>query len=476
MKKLLFLTVCGLLWAGALRAEIRLPDILSDNMVLQQQSHASLWGWAEPGSKITVRQSWSRAVSTTRCDSTGFWKVQVDTPAATDTPQTLSIRENRNDPVVIRNVLIGEVWFCSGQSNMVMTLGGYTNQPVEGAVETILRSGSFPNIRVASIHRRLSTSPQEIVDGRWRESTPANAVGFSATAYYFAIRLHEMLGVPVGVIVCSWGGSRIACWMPGKLLRELGYERVEEQAANLKPDNKRPTVMYNAMLYPLRHYTIRGFLWYQGCADVDRYAEYARYQSAMVKHWRELWGEGELPFYFVQIAPYAYGNRLKSHLLREAQEQSLASIPNSAMAATIDLTYPYEKRIIHPSRKREVGDRLALLALDHTYGMKGIESDNPRLETIERLPDGKVALSFTHSRNGFAAAGPITGFTAAGTDRIFHPARATLHPKENKVLLECPEVDSIAAIRYLFENCPTANLRNMWQLPVLPFRTDNWND
>ena len=234
--------------------------------------------------------------------------------------------------------------------------------------------------------------------------------------------------------------------------------------------------MYNGMLYPLRHYTVRGFLWYQGCSDVAGYKDYARCQAAMVRHWRELWGLGELPFYFVEIAPYEYGAGRKGYRLREAQQKSLDMIPNSGMASTADLVKPYETRNIHPSRKREVGERLALLALEHTYGVKGIESENPRFEKMEPLPDGGVALSFTHCRNGFSTTGEITGFEAAGADRVFRPARASVLSKERKIALHCPEAGGIVAVRYLQRNFSIANLHNMRQLPVLPFRTDDWDE
>lgn len=190
--------------------------------------------------------------------------------------------------------------------------------------------------------------------------------------------------------------------------------------------------MYNGMLYPLRHYTVRGFLWYQGCSDVAGYKDYARYQTAMVKHWRELWGLGELPFYFVEIAPYEYGAGRRGYRLREAQQKSLDMIPNSGMASTADLVMPYETRNIHPSRKREVGERLAMLALEHTYGVKGVESENPRFEKMEPLPDGGVALSFTHCRNGFSTTGEITGVRSRGRRRVFRPPGRRFSPKSAK--------------------------------------------
>ncbi len=460
-----------------LQAELRLPDIISDHMVLQQQSDAALWGWAEPGSTITVTVSWDRTKYRTETAADGHWLVRVATPAASKEPRQITIREGRNKPTVLKDVLIGEVWFCSGQSNMFMPLSGYLNQPVEGGADMILRCGKYEHVRVAYVGRHAALEPQEQVDGRWLKSLPANARLFSAVAYFFALTVNEVLDVPVGVITCSWGGSHIAGWMPRELLDSLGYRDVVARASNESLRNGRPMVMYNGMLYPLHHYTVKGFLWYQGCSDVGAYQDYARYQTAMVAHWRNLWGLGELPFYFVEIAPYLYRpDNLHGYLLREAQQRSLDMIPNSGMVSTADLVKPYEQRIIHPSRKKEVGDRLAMLALDRTYRVRGIQSGSPRFQKMEPLPDGGVALSFTDCNDGFSTTGVITGFEAAGADRVFHPAKARILAQERKIAIHCPEAGEIVAVRYLFDNFFIANLYNMRQLPVLPFRTDDWEE
>lgn len=460
-----------------MRAEIRLPDIMSDNMVLQQLSSAKIWGWAEHDSQISVTVSWSKDKYTTMSDMHGNWMLTVKTPEASNVPQTISIRENKGKTTFINNVLIGEVWFCSGQSNMFMQLGGYSSQPVEGAPETIMNSSRYKNVRVALISKRAATTPQEKVDGRWMESAPENASKFPAAAYYFATRLNGTLDIPIGIICCSWGGSHIAGWMPEELVTSLGYKDAAAHAADENRKNGRPLVMYNGMLYPLRHYTIKGFLWYQGCSDVAEYGKYALYQSEMVKHWRELWGLGELPFYFVEIAPYDYDLRrgLKGYMLREAQQKALDMIPNSGMASTVDLVKPYERKIIHPSRKKEVGDRLAMLALNHTYNIKGIESDSPRFAGMEIQENGSAKIRLTNCSNGFSVTYPIEGFEAAGKDRVFYHADARILP-DKTICVSCPQVKEIASVRYLYSNFVIANLKNMWGLPVLPFRTDDWDE
>ena len=475
MKRLFFVLIAIVGLTLSASAEVRLPDIMSSNMVLQQLSNATLWGYAEEGSKITIKPSWDKQTYTTTTSATGEWMVKVATPEASNTPYTISVQENKAQPTVIENVLIGEVWFCSGQSNMFMPLKGYTSQPVEGGVEMILNSSANKTIRVALISKRDALTPQEKVDGRWMECNPQNAQLFSATAYTFALQMNKVLNIPIGVITCSWGGSHVAGWMPKELLSELGYKDVEQHAANEKRGNGRPMVMYNGMLYPLRHYTIKGFLWYQGCSDVKEYYNYARYQSAMVAHWRELWGLGELPFYFVEIAPYDYRPMdRKGYLLREQQQLSLNMIPNSGMASTVDLLQPYETKCIHPSRKKEVGQRLAMLALQKTYKVPGIEGESPRFVGMEHREEGKVVLSFTNCRNGFSTKGPDSGFVVAGEDRVFYPAEVEILSQERKIALSCPEVKEIVAVRYLYDNVVFANLHNMWELPVLPFRTDDW--
>ncbi len=472
MKKILLTVLISALSAMGLMAEIRLPEIIGDNMVLQRNSNANLWGWADSGSKITVTVSWNKDKYTATADENGRWLVAVATPEATHEPQTITIKEGK-EKVTINNILIGEVWFCSGQSNMEMPIRGFINQPIEGAGETIANSGRYKNVRVACVPKTGALEPQEEVKGKWYESNPENARRFSATAYYFAMRMNEMLGIPVGIICSSWGGASVEGWMPKELLASLGDKNIEKRAADEKLRNARPTIMYNAMLYPLKDYTIAGYLWYQGCANVGRYKKYAQYKAEMVKHWRKLWGQGELPFYFVEIAPYDFG-RGKGWLLREAQRESLKLIPNSGMAATGDLVKPYEEKIIHPRMKKEVGDRLAYLALEHTYGVKGIEGDAPLFTKMELLEDGKEAkLHFTACREGFSASEDITGFEVAGEDKVFHPAKAKRN-RDRTITVSSEDVQKIAAVRYLYRNYYIANLFSMEGLPVLPFRTDDW--
>lgn len=475
MKRLLLILTLAATVILSARAEIRLPVIMGDNMVLQQNTQARLWGWAERGGRIIITVSWNKEKYITTADEHGKWIVSVNTPSATRTPQYISIREGKGKPTTIENVLIGEVWLCSGQSNMQMQMRGYRNQPVEGAQEEIVNSGEFCAIRMVTIPKRAALERQEIVDGEWKVPSPENTAQFSAAAWFFARRIERTLDVPVGIISCSWGGSSIAGWMPEELLDELGYRDTARKAKDESLKNGRPTVMYNGMLYPIHDYTIKGFLWYQGCSDVADYKRYAQYQTAMVRHWRKLWGLGELPFYFVEIAPFNYAGGKKGYMLREQQQKCLDMIPSCGMASTADLVKPYECKIIHPSRKKEVGERLALLALEHSYGIMGLHSDAPRFSKMELQKDGTAKLSFTNCDNGLSADGSITGFEASGRDGIFFPAQARVL-KDSRVLVSCPQVGKITEVRYLYHNFVPASLHSNEGLPVLQFRTDSLDE
>lgn len=461
----LLVAVCGV------RAGLRVPQIIGDHMVLQQCSDAALWGWADPGRRITVRASWSDVPAEVRADASGRWRATVATPAASDAPQRVTISDG-DTTLVFGNVLVGEVWFCSGQSNMEMPLDGFWNQPVEGANDDIARSGRLAEVRMATVPHVMASVPQEEVGGAWQCCSPATSPRFSATAFYFARLLNEVLRVPVGIIHCSWGGSTVEGWMPGDLV--AGYRDIDLADTTRAGcvDCLRPTVMYNAMLHPLHDYTIRGFLWYQGCSNVGRHATYAARQAAMVAHWRALWGQDELPFYFVEIAPYDYGGADAGACLREAQHAAARMIPASGIVSTADLVRPHERDCIHPSRKREVGERLAFMALNRTYGLTGIACDSPEFREMARCEDGSALLSFDHAESGFAFAGAIEGFEAAGADGVFRPAQAELLFDERRIRVALPDGGPVEAVRYCFHDWAPGRVWSCRGLPLVPFRTD----
>jgi sialate O-acetylesterase len=457
-----------------LSAKLKLPAQIGDNMVLQQQTQACLWGEATPGSEVKIIASWD-AQTTVKAASNGRWKAGIPTPPATYSPQTIVVRDN-NDEVTIGNVLIGEVWFCSGQSNMEMPLRGFNRSPVDNANIAIAEAGNYPGIRMATIPQNEAYEPQEYAGGQWKESNPGNAPEFSAAAYHFALRMNRTMRVPIGIIHCSWGGSRVEGWMPREMLEELGEDlsRIKEQGP--RPVYLKSMIMYNGMLHPLTNYTVKGFLWYQGCSNVDHHDVYAERMAMMVKLWRKLWGLGDIPFYYVEIAPYNHDRTsegVNGALLREAQFKAMSIIPNSAMITTNDLAKPYETGQVHPSNKTDIGERLAWLALNKTYGYKGIAADYPRYEKME-ISGSAIKVHFADAPQGFLIRkGGYEGFEIAGPDRVFHAARATPMMGGAVVFVTSDSVPNPAAVRYCFRNFQVGNLSSSG-MPAIPFRTDSW--
>lgn len=460
---------------------VELPDIISDNAVLQQNSDVKLWGWAKPGRTVTVVPSWSEgeAVTAVADRETGRWELTVATPAASFTPQSISFDDGEK-PARIDNVLIGEVWFCSGQSNMEMPLRGFWCQPVEGAAQAIAYSGKYPGIRVATVPKRAAYEPQDKVEGKWMLSEPKNAHEFSALAYFFARSLTDMLDVPVGIISCAYGGSKVEGWMPKWKLDEYPGWDVEKEKST--PDSvlrewERINVMYNAMLHPLIGYTVKGFLWNQGESNVGRHDEYPAHQRDMVEIWRNEWGNEELPFYFVEIPGWKYGDgeQTAAALFRECQHRAAEITPNSGIVCTTDLVYPFELEDIHARKKQEIGERLAFMAANRTYGVEGVPSTYPAYSSVDLLGDKAVV----HFKNADAGLNPnmhISGFEVAGDDRVFYPATATEDWNERTITVSSDKVNDIKAVRYCFNNFAIGTLKDMYGMPLIPFRTDNWDD
>lgn len=465
--------------AAACCAEITLPDLVGDNMVLQQKSDVKLWGWSTPGAKITVTPGWDNKKYQATAGKDGRWDVAVATPEATNIPQTLSINGDGSS-IELKNVLIGEVWFCSGQSNMEMPLNGFWCQPVENAGRAIAYSGRYPGVRVATIERKGEYEPQLKANGKWMESKPENAGNFSAVAYFFARSLNDILGIPVGVINCSLGGSRVEGWMPRRQLDKYPDIDVEKEKAT--PDSilhlwERANIMYNAMLRPVEGYTIKGFLWNQGEANVGAHANYPQRLADMVKIWRDEWKQGELPFYFVEIPAWSYGNPDGSiaALLREAQHKAADIIPSSGYVSTTDLIYPREINDIHGSKKEEIGERLAFMAAGKTYGINGMPTDYPRYNSVE-LKGDKAFIRLDGLTSGLTPNGELEGFEVAGEDKVFHPAKAKELWYTGGIEVSSDEVKDIKAVRYCFRNFSIGNIHNHLGLPLVPFRTDNWDE
>ena len=468
---------------NGIESDIRIPYILRDNMVLQQNTDANIWGWAEPGAIIKVTVSWSDAVYKTTTREDGLWKVAVATPAASFTPQWVDIACGQ-ESLSLENILIGEVWLCSGQSNMDMPMAGWDYQPVENSLEAMQDAYLHPEIRMFMSQKTASTDQEDDSHGYWWAADGGKIGSFSATAYLFGRELSRRLKVPVGLIVPCWSGSMIECWMDREALVSTGLTIAEiNQNINTYKDispGSTCTLMYNGMIYPIRHYTINGFIWYQGCSNVNRVdvQDYARMQAAMVTRWRSLFGRGDIPFYYVQIAPYAYAGSVDSGLapiLRERQKAAADLIPNSAMIATCDLVYPYERTVIHPRRKTEVGQRLANLALEHWYGTDVTGSDSPDLKSVVlQGASAKVLLTnceggvHTDHESGLEA---VEGFEVAGNDKVWYPAHIT-GTSGNAIVVAASEVSDVKYVRYLWRDFQIGYLWNSYDLPVLPFTTE----
>ena len=455
-------------------AQPRLASLFTDNMVLQQKSNVAIWGWSQPGKKITVQPSWTKKTASAIAGADGKWKTGVETPAAGG-PYTVSV--SGDGAIQLKNVLIGEVWLCSGQSNMEMPVKGFKGQPIIESNEAILKSTN-PVLRLYTVPRSSFTTPQDnSKPAAWQEAAPEAVSNFSATAYYFGKTLSELLRVPIGLINVSYGGSPIESWMAAKTLEGFDGINVPGKQDSIKSPNRTPTALYNGMLHPVIGFGIKGMIWYQGESNYDRPDEYERLFPAAVQQWREEWKQGEFPFYFAQIAPYNYaqlppynvGGKYNSAYLRYAQRKAAGQIPNAAMAVLLDLG---EEANIHPAHKKEAGERLSLLALSKTYGLKGFGAESPAYDTLV-ITNGIAEVKFRYATNWLTSYGKeLTLFEIAGKDKQFHPAKAVIH--RGSVMVSSPVVKEPVAVRYAFHDFTVGELFSTEGLPVSSFRTDNW--
>ncbi|MBR1933340.1 MAG: cellulase family glycosylhydrolase [Prevotella sp.] len=476
MKRLILLS--SLLAAMTAGAKIELPQIVGDNMVLQQLSDARLWGKATAGAIVSAKADWLQAPVTAKADAQGRWQLTLKTPAAEKREHQIVLSENGQRQLSLSRVLIGEVWFASGQSNMEMPLEGFWNCPVKGSNEVIATAAENPWVRVAPIKQNGQTKPVEDCPGQWQVPSPETAPYFSATGWFFAQMLQRVLDVPVGVIACAWGGSKVEGWLPEEIVKT--YDDVDIAKEQKEGWNGSwwhyytPCIMYNGMLHPLRHYTVRGFLWYQGESNVGKDQTYPYRLKTMVDTWRREFGgtAEQLPFYFVEIAPWGgYGDWLSAPIFRECQHKAARIIENSGIISTNDLVEPYELNQIHPAEKREVGNRLAYMALNRTYGKKSIHCDSPEFDHIE-VQGAEIEVFFKYAEQGLSPWQDITGFEVAGADGQFQPAVARLNESHKTVMVSSPQVSAPTAVRYCFKSFQPGNLKSVRGLPVVPFRSD----
>ena len=473
MKRISFLLLL-ILPVNYLFAAIRLPAFFSDNMVLQQQTNAAIWGWAKAGSKVQVTPSWNKKKYTIQAGADGKWKIKIPTPAAGG-PYQLTISDGT--PVTLKNILIGEVWFCSGQSNMEMPMKGFKDQPIVGSNDAIFNSTNN-QLRIYTVPRAVERLAKDTTKTSfWKEATPENISNFSATAYYFGRLLQQQLKVPVALIHDSYGGSPAEAFMSAASLKKFPEIAIPPAEGTEKLTNKNATTLYNGMIRPIMGYTIKGCIWYQGESNQDRPDQYEKLFPEMIALWRQEWEQGEFPFYYAQIAPFNYAQfpaatrteKLNSAYLRDAQRKALSKIPASGMAVLMDNG---EETNIHPANKEIVGKRFGFLALGDAYQQKGFAYQSPAFDSL--LINGNTAtIKFRNASNGLTSFGKsLTQFEIAGADKRFYPATAII--RNGMIQVSHPLVTSPVAVRYAFKDFIVGELFSTEGLPASSFRTDDW--
>jgi sialate O-acetylesterase len=435
-----------------------LPEIFSDNMVFQQNSFVTIWGWAKTGETIVLKADWMDKDMSTLTDTEGNWKMTIKTPSAGG-PYNIHIKGYNE--VILKNVLIGEVWLCSGQSNMEMSAQSGINDADEE-----IKNANWPEIRFFTVGTATSHYPQDHLAGKWTICTPDEMRTFSAIGYFFARKLNKELGVPIGVINSSWGGTPAESWMPEDVIQKDSF--LHEAAAKQKPvpwGPVAPAMIYNAMIFPLTPFHIAGVLWYQGEANTINAYAYKELLSAVIKSWRNKWGY-EFPFYFAQIAPYKYGNQFEGVEVRDAQRRTL-DMPNTGMAVLSDLC---DTLNIHPKNKQDAALRLANIALNRYY-KKTIQEDSGPLFKDMTIEKNKAIISFDHSEglHVVGAGARLTYFEIAGEDKIFYPADSKI--KDQKVVVQSKKVKIPVAVRFAWTNTAVPNLFNGANLPASCFTT-----
>ena len=494
-------------------AEVTLPSVIGSNMVLQRDMQVPIWGWGSAGEEITVTLSTEDEgaeplFSTTAVANVeGNWKITIPAMQAGG-PYILRVAGSSNT-LELTNILFGEVWVCSGQSNMQWSVSASKDSEAE------IAAANYPNIRLFYVPRVPSGLLQDDVQADWSETTPETIENFSAVAYYFGRKLYKNLDVPIGLINTSWGGTRIEPWTPPagfatvpalesiskeiqaahenyrqqlpQKMKEIEAwiaetrEALETEARLTQmPNNRhplrhqaRPTGLYNGMVHPLVPYAIRGALWYQGESNLQDGMLYHEKMKALINGWRGVWGQGDFPFYFVQLAPFNYGGWVNNPFalprIWEAQTATL-SVPNTGMAVTTDIG---NLKDIHPRNKQEVGRRLALWALAKTYDRENVTYSGPLYKSMT-VKGNTIRLSFDHVGSGLMARDekPLTWFEIAGEDKQFVEAKATIDG--DTILVSSGAVANPVAARFGWHQSAEPNLMNKEGLPASPFRTDSW--
>ncbi len=487
---------------GAAFADVKLPAVISDNMVLQQETPATVWGWADAGENVAVKFAGKSAAAI--ADGKGKWSAKLDGLTAGTTGEMTIAGKNT---LTIKNVLVGEVWVASGQSNMEFRVASTKDSADE------IKAADFPNIRMFTVQKAAKTEPADDCVGKWEVCTPQTVPGFSAVGYFFARHIYQTLKLPIGIIHTSWGGTPAEFWTPKPALAAnpafkpifdswdkavatypQAKEKYEKDLAEWKEATKTPPTdgskppqapraprggdafgspacLYNGMVAPLTNYTIRGAIWYQGEANAGNPDLYKKLFPTMIKSWRKVWQIEDFPFLYVQLANFMQRHAEPTDTnwarLREAQLETL-EVPHTGMAVIIDIG---ESKDIHPKNKQDVGLRLALWA-EATVYYRDQEFSGP-LPSGFQIEDGKARLTFRNGEGMKASdGGKIKGFAVAGEDRKFHWADVDI--QGDHVVVFSPEVPNPVAVRYGWDDDPECNLINNTGLPASPFRTDEW--
>jgi sialate O-acetylesterase len=441
----------------ASNGNISLPEIFSDNMVLQQKSDVTIWGWAKTGEKVVLKADWLTAEISTTVDNQGKWSLILKTPEAGG-PYNIHLKGYNE--LTLKNILIGEVWLCSGQSNMEWSAAsGILNADEE------IKNANYPDIRFFSVYHATSLYPQDHFTGEWTACTSESMRNFSVIAYLYARKLHEVLGVPIGVINSSWGGTPAEAWMPENIIKKDDFLR--EAASRQQPvpwGPVEPGRIYNSMISPLIPFRIAGVLWYQGEANTINAYAYKELLSALIHSWRTNWGY-EFPFYYAQIAPYKYGRPYEGVEVREAQRKVLI-VPNTGMIVLSDIG---DTTNIHPKNKQAAALRFANLALNRYYNKVKTEDCGPLYKDM-RIDRNKAIISFDHAEGLYVNGNKLNCFEIAGQDKIFYPATAKI--KDNQVIVQSDKVKVPEAVRFAWSNTATPNLFNAANLPASCFKTE----
>lgn len=456
MKNNIIAFVLFLVLSNSAFANVTLPNVFSDNMVLQRNTEVLFWGFANPQEEVVITPSWDNKEYKVKTSNQAKWQIAIPTPKEGG-PYSITIKGYNE--IVLKNILIGEVWICSGQSNMEMN----ASWGIENGDEAV-KNATDPNIRFFLVPKLTATTPQDNISGTWTNCTPETMKYFSAVGYFFGKRLQEELkNVPIGLISSNWGGTPAEIWMPEEVIQN---DPVLLEAAKTRKEESygpnQPARAFNAMISPLTAFKIAGVLWYQGESNVGSVV-YDQTLSALITSWRKLW-KYDFPFYFVQIAPYKYGeDHFGGSIIRDAQRKVLQEVPNVGMVMTSDISTAED---IHPKDKKSVGTRLANLALANTYKVNPATVNGPLYKGITVNKD-KVTVAFDYAEGLYFKDKKSGLFEIAGQDNVFYKTNAII--KNNAIVLQSDKVKAPVKVRYAWKNTDQSTLFNKANLPASSF-------